>query len=207
MGANREMKYNRHMIIPFDNTIPDKFFWLNKPEFNFDSGKLSIKTSGETDFWQRTHYGFSRDNGHAMLTSISCNFKMTVKTRFNYQSQYDQCGMLLRIDALNWIKVSAEYEDSERNRLGSVMTNLGYSDWATTDIDSHIGEMWYRIECKDNDFIIENSLDGTIWSQMRMAHLHSRQRPLNAGIYACSPKEGGFQAGFSELSIEKETDK
>ena len=197
------MIYNRIMIIPFDNQLSETFFWLNKPEFKIESGKLFVTTAEETDFWQRTHYGFSRDNGHALLHSISTDFTMTVKTRFDYQNQYDQCGILVRIDALNWIKVSAECEDSERNRLGSVMTNLGYSDWATTDIDAHIGEMWYRIECKENDFIIENSLDGIVWSQLRMAHLHSRQRPLNAGIYACSPKERGFEAEFSDLSIEK----
>lgn len=189
-------------MIPFEKLTPENFFWLNKPDFNIENGKLFINTSENTDFWQRTHYGFSRDNGHAMLHSISTDFVMTVKTDFSYNNKFDQSGILVRIDALNWIKVSAESEDSERNRLGSVVTNLGYSDWATTDIDANIGEMWYRIACKENDFIIENSLDGIIWSQLRIAHLHSRQRPLNVGIYACSPNESGFQAGFSDFSIE-----
>jgi regulation of enolase protein 1 (concanavalin A-like superfamily) len=40
------------------------------------------------------------------------------------------------------------------------------------------------------------------WTQLRITHLHSRQRPLNAGIYACSPAEGGFIARFSDLSID-----
>lgn len=193
------------MKILFNRTTPENFFWLNKPEFSFSNDKLSVTTSDETDFWQRTHYGFSRDNGHAMLSSIPGNFRMTVKTEFNYRNQFDQCGLFLRVDSLNWIKVSAEKEDNERCHLGSVITNLGYSDWATTDIDSEIREIWYRIECRDNDFFIESSFDGITWTQMRMAHLHSRQRPLNAGIYACSPKKGngGFIAEFSELSIEK----
>ena len=193
------------MKIFFDRTTPENFFWFNKPEFSFSNDKLTITTSGETDFWQRTHYGFSRDNGHAMLSSVSGNFRMTVRTEFQYKNQFDQCGLFLRVDSLNWIKVSAEKEDSERCRLGSVITNLGYSDWATTDIDSEIGELWYRVECLDNDFFIESSFDGITWTQMRMAHLHSRQRPLNAGIYACSPKKGneGFKAEFSELTIEK----
>ncbi len=178
------------MRIPLDRTTPDNFYWMNKPNFTFSSEKLTVTTSDETDFWQRTHYGFSRDNGHAMLSSIPGNFRITVKTVFNYISQYDQCGIFLRIDGLNWIKVAAEREDSERSRLGSVITNLGYSDWATSDIDSQISELWYRVDCKDNDFVIESSPDGTIWTQMRIAHLHSRQRPLNAGIFACSPKAG-----------------
>lgn len=192
------------MKIPLDRTTPDDFFWMNKPKHTFKGEKLTITTSGETDFWQRTHYGFSKDNGHAMLSTISGNFRITVKTEYNYINQYDQCGIFLRIDGLNWIKVAAEREDSECYRLGSVITNLGYSDWATSDIDSQIGELWYRVDCQNNDFIIESSLDGIIWTQMRIAHLHSRQRPLNAGIFACSPKIGGFTAEFSEFSIEQE---
>ncbi|RKX83203.1 MAG: DUF1349 domain-containing protein [Spirochaetes bacterium] len=191
------------MKIPLDRTTPDNFFWMNKPDFTFSNEKLTVTTSDETDFWQRTHYGFSRDNGHAMLSSIPGNFRITVKTVFNYINQYDQCGIFLRIDGLNWIKVAAEREDSEHCRLGSVITNLGYSDWATSDIDPQIMEMWYRVECRDNDFLIDSSPDGTIWTQMRIAHLHSRQRPLNAGIFACSPKTGSFIAEFSELSIEQ----
>ncbi|MDF1569466.1 MAG: DUF1349 domain-containing protein [Spirochaetaceae bacterium] len=193
------------MIIPFDRAVPDDFFWLNQPDFRFEQGILSFSTSGGTDFWQRTHYGFSRDDGHAMLTSLSSNFTMSVKTSFEYKTQFDQCGLLLRIDALNWIKVGTEKEDSETNRLGSVVTNLGYSDWATSDIGSSIGEIWYKVKSTENDFIISSSLDGVVWTQMRIAHLHSRQRPINAGIYACSPKEGGFSVEFSELDIETET--
>lgn len=192
------------MIIPFDRAAPDDFFWLNQPDIRFEQGILSFSTSGETDFWQRTHYGFSRDDGHAMLTSLSSNFTISVKTSFEYKTQFDQCGLLLRIDALNWIKMSAEKEDSETNRLGSVVTNLGYSDWATSDVSGNIGEIWYKVKSTENDFILSSSLDGVVWTQMRIAHLHSRQRPINAGIYACSPKEGGFSVEFSELDIETE---
>ncbi len=50
--------------IRFDSGIPEDFFWLNEPEeYHFDRG-LILKTEPNTDFWQRTHYGFERDNGH-----------------------------------------------------------------------------------------------------------------------------------------------
>lgn len=195
------------MIIPFNESLPTDFFWINKPQFKLASNHLSIITSDNTDFWQRTHYGFSRDNGHALLTSTTGNFTMTVQTNFEYKSQFDQCGLLARVDALNWIKISAERENDEVIRLGSVVTNLGYSDWATVDINGGNTGMWYRINCKENDFILEDSLDGETWSQMRITHLHCRQRPLNIGLYACSPKTGGFRAAFSNFSIEKESGK
>ena len=31
------------------------------------------------------------------------------------------------------------------NDWGSVVTNHGYSDWATTDIPAGVKEMWYRL--------------------------------------------------------------
>lgn len=191
------------MNIPFKTGIPENFFWFNKPDFSADSGNLIINSLPNTDFWQRTHYGFSRDNGHALLTSVSHDFAMTVRTRFSYLNQFDQCGLYVRIDPLNWIKVSVEQENGRFNRIGSVVTNLGYSDWASSDIDKAVEDVWYRIRSKENDFHIDSSLDGLEWTQMRIAHLHNRQRPLNIGLYACSPGEGGYQSTFSDFYVEE----
>ena len=88
--------------------------------------KLTCET--ETDFWQRTHYGFRRDNGHALLTKVKEDFSLTVRCSFLGKFPYDQAGVMVRIDEENWIKSSLEWENSEYSRLGSVVTNLGYSD-------------------------------------------------------------------------------
>jgi hypothetical protein len=34
-------------------------------------GRLSIAPDPSTDSWQRTHYGFEADNGHALLAPLS----------------------------------------------------------------------------------------------------------------------------------------
>jgi len=44
--------------------------------------------------------------------------------------------------------------------LGSVVTNLGYSDWATTDIPTHINSVFYRVSRRKQDFYVEYSYDG-----------------------------------------------
>ena len=174
---------------------------------NERDGALTLTTLDGTDFWQRTHYGFSRDDGHALLTSLHKDFQMTVRVRYSYEDQYDQCGLLVRIDALNWIKLSSERESQDSSRLGSVVTNLGYSDWATTDVNGTEADIWYRVECRENDFHLYTSQDGADWHRLRIAHLHSRQRPLNVGIYACSPKKGGFQCQFSDFSLNPPKEK
>ncbi len=127
---------------------------------------------------------------------------METRVEFMPQSQYDQCGLMIRTDPENWIKVSTEFENERISRLGSVVTNLGFSDWATQDITSTVEEMWYRVWRTGQDFFIESSHDGIDWVQMRLAHLHQTGRNVEAGPYVCSPKRPGFRCKFLMLNIE-----
>jgi regulation of enolase protein 1 (concanavalin A-like superfamily) len=179
------------------------FFWLNLPDqVSYRSG-VKFKTKPNTDFWQRTHYGFCRDNGHCLLAKVDYNFSISVRTRFQPLKQYDQCGLMVRLDPENWIKVSTEYETENKSRLGSVVTNNGFSDWATTDIEYPLQKMWYRIQNNRNDFLIENSFDGEKWSQMRIAHLHKDFVVIEVGMYACSPMESACEVEFDCLTFGK----
>jgi len=191
-----------HLIEKFQQpSIPANFYWFNQPTtFQFGAG-LEIYTNEKTDFWQRTHYGFQRDDGHCLFTRQAGNFTLSTHVEFRPQSQYDQCGLMVRIDSENWIKASTEYENETHSRLGSVVTNLGYSDWATQDILSSHQEMWYRISRVGSDFILENSYDGQKWLQLRVAHLHQAAEALEIGVYACSPVGKDFWCRFKQLAI------
>jgi regulation of enolase protein 1 (concanavalin A-like superfamily) len=183
--------------------IPSGFYWFNQPKrFKLGAG-LQIFTDEQTDFWQNTHYGFQRDNGHCLLTRCSGDFSLLTQVEFHPREKYDQCGLMIRVDRLNWIKVSTEYEDADRSRLGSVVTNLGYSDWATQDISCDHSEMCYRISKNGNDFLLENSYDGQKWLQLRVTHLHKMTDPLQVGVYACSPIGKDFWCRFNLLSISR----
>jgi regulation of enolase protein 1 (concanavalin A-like superfamily) len=183
------------------SNLPDNFFWFNEPaQYRLGNG-LEIYTDAETDFWQRTHYGFRRDDGHCLFTKQSGDFALMTHVAFRPQEKYDQCGLIVRVDAENWIKVSTEYESEDYSRLGSVVTNLGYSDWATQDIPSSHKAMWYRISKNGGDFLLENSFDGKTWGQLRVAHLHKLPESLEVGVYACSPIGKDFWCRFDLLEI------
>jgi len=184
-------------------TLPEDFYWLNEPTYRLDEG-LIMTTKPETDFWQRTHYGFQRDDGHCLLTNIDGNFTLETSTQFNAVSQYDQCGLMIRLDRENWIKCSVEYEDVTMSRLGSVVTNEGFSDWATQDIPSSTKAMHYLIERKGHDFLIKYALNNQEWHQMRIAHLRQCKETLKIGIYACSPVGKGFECQFNSINITNE---
>ena len=101
----------------------------------------------------------------------------------------------------NWLKASIEYENDVFQHLGSVVTNDGYSDWATTEIPASIKTMWYRLSRREDDYCIECSQDGLRFQQMRICHLHKGNRTVRFGVYACSPEESSFTAEFTELAV------
>ena len=179
-----------------------KMHWLNEPEWELVDHTLVIKTHKDTDYWQRTHYGFRRDNAHACLQPIPGDCLIRAHLRFASNAQYDQCGLLLRVDEDCWFKCSVEYENEHLSRLGSVATNYGYSDWATQDISAQIHEIWYEIELQSSDLILRNSFDGQEYRQMRIAHLHTQGRPIEAGFYGCSPVGDGFQFTLLDYKLE-----
>ncbi len=182
--------------------LSEPFFWLNQPA-RFQTGNgLEIWTDAKTDFWRRTHYGFLPDNGHACLLTLAGDFTISTRVQFRPQTQYDQCGLMVRVDADNWIKLAAEYEDERISRLGSVVTNLGFSDWATQDIPSDRTEMWQRISKAGSDFLLESSFDGQGWQQMRITHLHRTPAALEAGLYTASPVGKDFWCRFDWLKVE-----
>lgn len=90
-----------------------KLEWINKPKNSkIESGKVSIITDPQTDFWQRTYYGFQNNNAPALLSKIADKyFSFVVKTEFNSKQRYDQCGVIIYQNSDNWFKASIEYEN------------------------------------------------------------------------------------------------
>ena len=192
--------------------------WLFEPKVSEVTNEfVSITTEPETDFWQRSYYGFRNDNAPALQIESEENFTFTTKVSFEYQAQFDQCGLIIYLDSDNWFKASIEYENEEFSRLGSVVTNLGYSDWATSDI-SLPDSIWYRLSRRGPDFLIESSFDGIHFKQMRIFHLHllgettaemgkcnppmPAKNTVSFGVYACSPLKSSFTAKFTDFSLE-----
>ena len=135
------------------------------------------------------------------MTTKEKYFSFIVKTEFDTHHRFDQCGIVMYLDSDNWLKASIEYENEDFQHLGSGVTNNGYSDWATTVIDSNIKSMWYRFSRREDDFCIECSKDGKKFEQMRICHMYKGHEEISFGIYACSPEDSSFTAKFSNLEL------
>ena len=179
--------------------MTSKLIWTREPQkYHISEDKIEIVTIPHTDLWQRTYYNFQNDNAPVLqMETKEKFFSFIVKTEFNGTHRFDQCGVVVYLNSENWLKASIEYENEFMQHLGSVVTNEGYSDWATTEIDANIKSQWYRLSRRNNDFCIENSRDGKTFHQMRICHLFKAQDEINFGIYACSPEASSFKAVFT----------
>lgn len=181
-----------------------KFTWTREPEhYQINQDTIEIVTKPHTDLWQRTYYHFQNDNAPVLqMETEDRYFSFVVKTEFDdSHHRFDQCGIVMYLDSENWLKGSIEYENDKFQHLGSVVTNNGYSDWATTEINASVKSMWYRFSRREDDYCIECSADGVTFSQMRICHMHKGNGKIRFGIYACSPEDSSFKAVFSNMQI------
>ena len=186
--------------------LNEKLVWTRPPKkFLINNEKIEIFTDPHTDLWQKTYYLFCNDNAPVLqLESDDRFFSFTVKTDFqDSHKRFDQCGIVMYLDSENWLKASVEYENTSFQHLGSVVTNNGYSDWATTVIPADIKTVWYRLSRREMDFRIESSFDGINFSQMRICHISKAENQIRFGIYACSPEDSSFKAVFSGLKMSE----
>lgn len=180
------------------------FQWIRKPKsYKIYDNKIEIVTKPYTDLWQRTYYHFQNDNAPVLqMETDEKYFSFVVKTEFSESHhRFDQCGIVMYLDSENWLKGSIEYENDKFQHLGSVVTNHGYSDWATTAIDASVKTMWYRLSRREDDYCIECSHDGIAFQQMRVCHMFHGNGTISFGIYACSPENSSFRAVFSNLEL------
>ena len=177
--------------------------WTREPAAcSVSNERIEIVTRPNTDLWQRTYYHFRNDNAPVLqMTTDEKFFSFVVKTEFDSKRRFDQCGIVMYLDSENWLKASIEYENERIQHLGSVVTNNGYSDWATTAIDASVKSMWYRFSRRADDYCVECSCDGVHFSQMRVCHMWHGGEEIRFGIYACSPEESSFKAVFTGMEI------
>lgn len=191
---------NNKLIETFEQEqLNEKLKWHHEPSnWHLKNEQLRIFPDANTDFWQKTHYGFQADNGHFLYAIVNGDFVMETNVQCNFKHQYDQAGLMVRVSDQCWIKSSVEFESEEPNRLGAVVTNHGFSDWSTQDVGD-LSDYKLRVIRKGSDYKVEYFKSNN-WIQLRIFHLFD-EPVVMVGIYACSPKEEPFSACFDYLKI------
>lgn len=178
--------------------------WINEPANWLTYAGLTVTSDTDTDFWQTTHYGFARDTGHALLRPVGAQFRMRARFFGDYREQHDQAGLMLRVDADNWIKTGIEYVDGEQY-LSAVVTRE-HSDWSVLPLTAACGEVesvTIEIERFEDAVHVRYAAEGgEPVNDLRMAYFPP-DVPAQAGPMCASPDGAGFPVRFSEITLSE----
>lgn len=180
----------------------DDLAWRSPPaDWSVKGNRLTVVTGDRTDFWNRTHYGFVRTNGHLLCRDVEGDFSAEVTLHAAFDTLYDQLGLMVRADDATWLKTGLEFSDG-RALMSAVVTRDGWSDWSTSVADEREIRKGLRIRLTRHGDVVRvqrRDADGT-WHLVRLGHL-----PLppaaQVGVMCCSPERAGFRAVFSDLRI------
>jgi regulation of enolase protein 1 (concanavalin A-like superfamily) len=172
--------------------------WLNEPrEWKAEGENLSFLTEAETDFWQKTFYGFRHDNGHFYYREVEGDFTAEVVFHAEYEALYDQAGLMLRSGSNAWIKAGVEFAH-DRATLSSVVTN-GVSDWAIGPQIERTDRIHLRLTCRSHAVCVQ-WLDGGKFQTLRLSAFTAPEA-VTIGPMACSPTRAGLKAYFENFRI------
>lgn len=173
--------------------------WLNEPaKWNAKDDALSAGAEGKTDFWRKTHDSGIRDSGHYYFDSISGDFSASVKIVGQYNSQYDQAGIMVRFDERTWLKCGVEL--IEGNQFASAVVTRDCSDWSILPLLNPTG-IWIRCERKATSFTVSYSLDGANYDTIRQAFL-TEASEQQVGLMMAAPKGNGFDVLFENWTLK-----
>lgn len=175
--------------------------WLNEPGiWQLSGNHLTVSTDEATDFWRETQYGFTRDSGHFYGQSVEGEFTAQLSVRAHYTEQYDQAGIMIRVDEARWVKAGIEFCDG-RASLGSVLT-IGSSDWATGIFEGDPGQFWIRATVSKGVLRLQASADGKSWPLLRLCPFPVAER-YSVGAMCCTPQRAGLTVEFDDFAISK----
>jgi regulation of enolase protein 1 (concanavalin A-like superfamily) len=188
-------------------TVPPELQW--RPSIPTQAGVvdgvgLHVQPSPNTDAWMRTHYGFENSTAQQLgVTVTGGDFVAMTRVHMHPKLQYDQAGLFVWFSNDEWIKTSCEYIPGGTNKLGSVVTQRGYSDWATSAVDGDQLTFEFRIARLGDAYLIHTRRsDSQPWFLARLARLSAgSQGTCHVGLYACCPSGAGGHAVFEMLEV------
>lgn len=173
--------------------------WFNKPAiWSEEKDRVYVRVDNDTDFWRTTHYNFIRDNGHFYYREQAGDFVASVKVTGQYKNQYDQAGLMVRLDERNWIKTGIEFVD-EQQHVSAVVTR-DFSDWSVCPQTHNPNSIYLRLTRQYDSIRIDYSFDDFTYQMLRLAYFPPDVM-VQIGLMAAAPDSGGFDVTFEQFTV------
>ncbi len=187
---------------------------MNEPaEWEDDGMLLTLQTSPRVDFWRNTLVDYIEDSAHLYYETVVGDFTATAEFGGDYRDQYDQAGLVVRQDELNWLKCGVELVNGNWDRdyayRGSAhlvmagLTSHGWSEWSTLpQLPENPETVTMRVTRRGATLLVDYSLAGEQFTILKLCALPDADE-LMVGRYAASPAGSGFVARFHSFSLSQ----
>ncbi len=176
--------------------------WLNEPpawQASEDGSGLTVRVGARTDFWRRTHDGGLRDSGHFYYQPVTGDFTAHVRVAGRYAALYDQAGLMVRQDALVWLKCGIEFLHGVQQ--ASVVVTHDWSDWSVLPL-ANPPAITLRLVRRGATVEVYVAPEGQDFILLRQAFL-SEAPTLQVGLMAAAPTGDGFPVTFTGFHITR----
>lgn len=170
--------------------------WTTEPvTAEFDGKVLRVEALEGSDAWRVTSYDFIHDDAHALLTPLGPREAVEVSFVLDYAEQFDQAGVMIRVDEQTWIKAGVEVSDGAP-QVGAVVTR-GMSDWSVAPVPEWVGRAVTVRASRDGDAVtVRARVDDEPWRLVRVAPLDPTA-DARAGLFCCAPSRSGLTVTFT----------
>ena len=177
----------------------EKMQWFNEPEnYSIRNGVLEMQVPAQTDFWRIAHYGFTVDDGPFLYAVYGGEFEAKIKVSGEYETRFDQAGMMIRLNHENYVKFGIEFVDGKFN-ISAVVTHHT-SDWSVIRLDEPVPHLWLKAVRRLDAIELFYSFDDREYTMMRTLWMQDNC-PLQVGPVAACPDGQGFKARFSDFKV------
>jgi regulation of enolase protein 1 (concanavalin A-like superfamily) len=178
--------------------------WLNEPpHWRAHGQRLVVTSEGGTDFWRKTTDGMVRDSGHFYHQRVEGDFVAEVRFSGEYREQYDQSGLMVRLDEATWMKAGIEVFGGVPH--AGVVVTRDFSDWSLEPLMPSPQIVWLRVLRRGSAFEVHLSFDADRYRMIRQCQL-TRSNALSVGVMTASPLGGGFTTVFEDFEVLPQTE-
>ncbi|GIG53885.1 DUF1349 domain-containing protein [Demequina activiva] len=171
--------------------------WTTEPvRAAIDDGVLRVEAREGSDAWRVTSYDFIHDDAHALLAPLAAREAVEVSFLLDYSEQFDQAGVMIRVDERTWIKAGVEVSDGAP-QVGAVVTR-GVSDWSVAPVPEWVGrEVTVRASRAGDAVTVRARVEDEPWRLVRVAPLDPTA-DARAGLFCCAPSRSGLTVTFTD---------
>ncbi|HLT85742.1 MAG TPA: DUF1349 domain-containing protein [Phototrophicaceae bacterium] len=156
---------------------------------------LHVTAAEGSDAWRHTAYGFVHDTEHALLEPLPATGAVEVDFLLDYDGEFDQAGLFLRVSQDEWVKAGVEVSDGVA-QVGAVVTH-GRSDWSVAPVPEWVGRRVTVRASRSGDAVtVRARADEEPFRLVRVAHLDPGA-DVTAGLYCAAPTHAGLTVRFT----------